>query len=138
MSTTLTVTATASASDPNAFSLLHRLGDRRIANASPNLLVTRRSDGSLALAVAVTISVLDNDHGSTLASYRALGSPQYPTPEQVRKINAATALSEPDRIRLDGSHLELRLQVNALALIEKASTRRHGKMERRTDVLPDE
>ncbi len=27
---------------------------------------------------------------------------------------------------------------NALALIEKASTRRHGKMERRTDVLPDE
>jgi hypothetical protein len=27
---------------------------------------------------------------------------------------------------------------NALVLIEKASTRRAGKMERRTDVLPDE
>lgn len=27
---------------------------------------------------------------------------------------------------------------NALALIEKASTRRHGKMERRTDILPDD
>jgi hypothetical protein len=27
---------------------------------------------------------------------------------------------------------------NALVLIEKASTRRHGKMERRTDILPDE
>ncbi|KQV47484.1 MULTISPECIES: hypothetical protein [unclassified Duganella] len=27
---------------------------------------------------------------------------------------------------------------NALVLIEKASTRRHGKMERRTDVLPDD
>lgn len=27
---------------------------------------------------------------------------------------------------------------NALALIEKASTHRHGKMERRTDVLPDD
>lgn len=27
---------------------------------------------------------------------------------------------------------------NALVLIEKASTRRHGKMERRTDILPDD
>lgn len=27
---------------------------------------------------------------------------------------------------------------NALALIEKASSRRHGKMERRTDILPDD
>lgn len=27
---------------------------------------------------------------------------------------------------------------NALALIEKASTCRHGKMERRTDILPDD
>jgi len=27
---------------------------------------------------------------------------------------------------------------NALVLIEKASTRRNGKMERRTDVLPDD
>jgi hypothetical protein len=27
---------------------------------------------------------------------------------------------------------------NALALIEKASTHRHGKMERRTDILPDD
>lgn len=27
---------------------------------------------------------------------------------------------------------------NALVLLEKASTHRHGKMERRTDVLPDE
>jgi len=27
---------------------------------------------------------------------------------------------------------------NALALIEKASTQRHGVMSRRTDVLPDE
>ena len=34
-----------------AFSLLHRLGERRLANPAPNILVTRRSDGSLALAV---------------------------------------------------------------------------------------
>ncbi len=27
---------------------------------------------------------------------------------------------------------------NALALIEKAASRRHGKLERRTDILPDD
>ena len=27
---------------------------------------------------------------------------------------------------------------NALALVEKAATHRHGKMERRTDILPDD
>jgi xylan 1,4-beta-xylosidase len=34
-----------------AFGLLHRLGDRRLANAASNILVSRRADGSLALAV---------------------------------------------------------------------------------------
>src|SRR5690242_3687225 len=99
-----------------AFGLLHRLGDRRIANVAPNILVTRRSDGSLALAVwnlvdpdksgspvhlrlifnqalanaPVDMSLVDDNHGNTLAAYRALGSPQYPTKEQIRKMNAAT------------------------------------------------
>jgi hypothetical protein len=41
---------------------------------------------------------------------------------QVRKINAATALPAPDGTHLDGTHLDLELQVNALALIEIAAT----------------
>jgi xylan 1,4-beta-xylosidase len=131
-----------------AFGLLHRLGDRRIANAAQNILVTRHADGSLSIAVwnlvdpgktgspinlrltfehvqanaAATISVVDDDHGNALAAYRSLGSPQYPTPEQVRKMNAATALPPPKQVRLDGTHLDIKLQVNALALIEIPAT----------------
>ncbi len=106
--------------------------------------MTKRPDGSLALAVwnlvdpdkagvprelrlafknvaanaSVKVSLVDNDHGNTLAAYRALGSPQYPTPDQIREINSATALRPPDRFQLNGTHLDLKLQVNALALIE--------------------
>ena len=35
----------------NAFKLLHRLGDRRIADASDSALVTRRADGRLVMAI---------------------------------------------------------------------------------------
>ena len=131
------------------FALLHRLGDRRIANASPSVLVTRRSDGSLVVAAwnlvdpdksggtvdlrlsfenvpqnaPVAISRVDDDHSNTLAAYRALGSPEYPTPEQVRKMNEMTALGPPDRVRLQGDHLDIKLQANALALIEIPAVR---------------
>ncbi len=131
-----------------AFSLLHRLGDRRIANATSNLLVTRRADGSLAAAVwnlvdpdkqgtpvrvrlefehapagsPVTYTVVDDIHGNALAAYRAMGSPQYPTEAQIRSLNAAAALA-PERVRLNGDHLDVELQVNALALIEIPMTR---------------
>jgi len=127
-----------------AFALLHRLGDRRLANGAPNILVTRRADGSLALAVwnlvdpdqsgsplhlrlafehvpasaSVALSVVDDDHGNALAAYRAVGSPQYPTEEQIGKINVATALPPPAQLHLNGTHLDLQLQVNALAVVE--------------------
>src|SRR5438874_4719189 len=35
----------------NAFKLLHRLGTSRIAHSSSSVLVTRRDDGTLAIAV---------------------------------------------------------------------------------------
>jgi xylan 1,4-beta-xylosidase len=131
-----------------AFGLLHNLGARRLANPAPNILVTRRNDRSLVVAVwnlvhpdksgsrihvrldfshvpanaPVAIRLVDDDHGNALAAYRALGSPDYPTQEQVRKINAATALPAPERHRLDSTHLDLELQVNALALIELSAT----------------
>lgn len=132
-----------------AFGLLHRLGDRRLANAAPNILITRRADGSLVLAVwnlvdpdksgttlrlrlvfdhipanaPIAVSMVDADHGNALAAYRSLGSPQYPTEEQVRNINAASALRPADRLHLDGNHVDLELQVNALALLEIPAAR---------------
>ncbi len=130
-----------------AFSLLHRLGDRRLANAASNVLVTRRADGSLAVAVwnlvdpdksgapirvrlefahvasgaAATLTLVDEDHGNALAAYRSLGSPQYPSQQQIQKMNAASALT-PTRLALDGNHLDLQLKVNALAVVEIPAT----------------
>jgi xylan 1,4-beta-xylosidase len=126
------------------FSLLHRLGDRRIANSNPNVIVTRRDDRTLAIAVwnlvdpdktgtekkfrllfenvpngaSVKISRVDNDHGNTLAAYKAMGSPRYPTEDQIRKLNTATQLPPPEQLHLAGNHLDLDLQPNALVLVE--------------------
>jgi xylan 1,4-beta-xylosidase len=126
------------------FALLHRLGEQRIANPDENVIVTRRRDGPLAIALwnlvdpdqsgtpkkfrlvfehipanaAVRISRVDNEHGNTLAAYKAMGSPQYPTAEQIEHLNAVSQLPPPTEIHLDGNHLDLQLEVNALVLIE--------------------
>jgi xylan 1,4-beta-xylosidase len=126
------------------FSLLHQLGDLRLANPDKNVIVTKRTDGTLAIALwnlvdpdktgspkefrlifanvsdnaPVTLSRVDNDHGNTLAVYKAMGSPRYPTEDQLRQMNAATALPPPSRRHLEANHLDLTLQANALVLIE--------------------
>ncbi len=125
------------------FELLHQLGDQRLANASKDVIATKRKDGTLVVAVwnlvdpdatgstktlrlifngvrsgaVVNISRVDDQNGNTLAAYRAIGSPRYPTEEEVRRLNAATAVS-PTRTHLQGNHLDLTLEVNALAVIE--------------------
>jgi len=129
------------------FELMHKLGDRRIANSDSNAIVTKREDGSLVIAVwnlvdpdktgtakkfrltfenirtnaPVNISRVDDDHGNTLAAYKAMGSPSYPTEDQIQRLNAATKLPPPAQSRLEGNHLDLDLQPNALALVEVQS-----------------
>ena len=65
----------------------------------------------------VTVSQVDEAHGNPLPLYRRMGSPQYPTPEQVLHLNAASALPTPVRSRLQGGKLVLELPVNALVLV---------------------
>jgi len=129
-----------------AFSLLHKLGDVRLANSSGHLLVTRRAGGTLVVAAwnlvdmdkvaeskpitlrlsfkgisagsKVSIERLDESHGNPLIAYRGMGSPRYPTQAQVAALNKASALSQPERTVLNGDHLELTLPVNGLAIIE--------------------
>ena len=129
-----------------AFSLLHRLGDVRLANASDNLLVTRRADGTLVVAAwnlvdmdkvaesrPITLRLtfegiragskgsierLDESHGNPLIAYRGMGSPQYPTRAQVAALNKASALSPPEHTVLTGDRLDVTLPVNGLAIIE--------------------
>ena len=130
-----------------AFGLLHELGDQRIANPATDVIATRTSDGALAIAVwnlvdpdktgseknvhlvfrgvpanaAVSISRIDDTHGNTLAAYKAMGSPLDPTEAQVEQLNKETALGSPERLTLTDGKLNLKLDKNALLLIEVAA-----------------
>jgi xylan 1,4-beta-xylosidase len=127
-----------------AFALLHKLGLERIALESANVLVTRRSDGSLVIATwdlvdpdakgsersvefeihgvppnsAVRVSRADSDHGNTLVAYKNMGSPEYPTPAQVRELNRGAESIAVENLRLSKGILKLQLPVNGLVLIE--------------------
>jgi xylan 1,4-beta-xylosidase len=127
----------------NAFKLLHRLGDQRIALESEWALVTRRKDGSLVLAVwnyappeqagaakTVTlrfnglksnrslISRLDAAHGDFHAAYEKMGSPRYPTEAQIRQLTKAAELGSAEARRLKSAELTLTLPAQGLAVIE--------------------
>ncbi len=66
---------------------------------------------------AVSIEQVDDAHGNPLPLYRSMGSPQYPTPAQVAKMNEASTLPPPRSEHLAGGRLTLELGPNALALV---------------------
>jgi xylan 1,4-beta-xylosidase len=126
------------------FSLLHELGSERLANSSKNVLVTKRADGTLVIAVwnlvdpdqhgstkaialnftgvspesKVKIRRVDDGHGNVLPRYAAMGSPLDPTPVQVEQLNRETALGAPEQTQLANGKLELSLEPNALVIVE--------------------
>ncbi|MFY9804279.1 MAG: hypothetical protein WA211_09395 [Candidatus Acidiferrales bacterium] len=128
----------------NAFKMLHHLGDVRIPESSDDILVTRRADGSLVIALwnlsapevsgepkDVTLQFdslagnhqavvyrLDADHGSLTNAYLAMGSPASPTPRQIQSLKAAAQLPAPESITIRDSHLALHLAPKALVVIE--------------------
>jgi xylan 1,4-beta-xylosidase len=127
----------------NAFKLLHNLGDQRLELDSPSALVTRRSDGSLVIAVwnyappeqagpakSVTlrfqgarhkravISVVDPDHGDIHVAYDKMGSPRYPTPAQIEQLKKASELPAPEVRKLKNGELTLTLPAYGLALVD--------------------
>jgi xylan 1,4-beta-xylosidase len=128
----------------NAFRLLHRLGNQRIDVDSTAALVTRTTDGSLAIAVwnlrlpeeaaeskdltlvfvglkgqhRALVSRVDASHGSVLAAYEAMGRPAYPTAAQVKKLQSVASLAPPEEKLVQDQKLELTLPPDGLALIE--------------------
>jgi len=128
----------------NDFALLHRLGDSRLEVSSDSALVTRRTDGSLVIAVwnlflpeetgspktitlhfkgsstatSARVSIVDKEHGSPLSLYQQLGSPSSPTPAQIAQLRKAAALPAPHRHPVTDGSLTITLQPHALALIE--------------------
>jgi xylan 1,4-beta-xylosidase len=128
----------------SAFALLHQLGHERIMNDSANVLVTRLGDGSLAIAAwnlvdldvtgsarsiefeirgvspdsAVHVSRADTDHGNTLAAYKSMGSPRYPTEKQVRGLNLVAEASSLENLRLSNGSIKLQLPINGILLLQ--------------------
>jgi xylan 1,4-beta-xylosidase len=128
----------------NAFALLHRLGDTRLDINSDSVLITRRKDGSLVIAVwnlflpeevgssktitlhvkgltatkSARVTIVDKYHGSPLPAWEKMGRPEFPTRAQIGALRKAaglpTALSRP----IESGSLTLALQPQALALIE--------------------
>jgi xylan 1,4-beta-xylosidase len=127
-----------------AWGLLHELGDQRLSNEAKNAIVTKTSNGDLAIVVwnlvdpdqhgethtvqlsfshvapnaRVNIERLDEEHGNVLKRYEAMGSPLDPTPAQVDQLNRETALPAPESTKLRDGKLELQLTPNALVLIK--------------------
>jgi xylan 1,4-beta-xylosidase len=128
----------------NAFKLLHRLGDQRIAVNSQSSIVTRRADGTIVIAVwnlsmpdeqgapkdvsiALTgatglhraqISRLDATHGSLLALYDRIGRPGYPSVRQLEDLRQAAELPPAETKELQQGSITVRLPPQGLALIE--------------------
>ena len=127
----------------NAFLLLHQLGEQRLAASSDDVLVTRRKDGTLAIAVwnmvdpgargpekevelrfaharvsSVQVTHLDPDHGDVHKVYEAMGSPRYPTKQQIEKLRAATKLSPPEMHEVKNASVTLRIPSQGLVLVE--------------------
>jgi xylan 1,4-beta-xylosidase len=127
----------------NDFALLHRLGDTRLNVSSDSLLVTRRKDGSLAIAAwnlflpeeagsakSVTlrfkgmvtgtakVTIVDKEHGSPLPEFEKQGRPASPTAAQIEALRKAGALPASKSYVLKAGSLTLELQPHALALIE--------------------
>ena len=126
------------------YGLLHQLGEQRIVNNSKNVIVTKTTDGGLAIAAwnlvdpgqhgdrrtidmvfshvagnaHISVQRVDADNGNVLKAYEAMGQPVDPTPAQVEQLNRETALAAPEDKTLQGGKLELDLMPNSLVVIK--------------------
>ena len=132
----------------NAFALMHRLGDTRLKSDSDSVLITRRKDGTLVIALwnyverttdafklgtskkfqltlngvpkdATTyISRLDATHGNVLTEFDAMGRPSWPTQKEFAQLREAGKLSPAEVVRLRNSHLTVEIPGQGLVLLE--------------------
>ena len=127
----------------NAFLLLHRLGEERLAASSDSVLVTRRPDGDLVIAAwnmaapgatgatkevklqlknihasKVQMTRLDPAHGDVHKAYEAMGSPRYPTREQIEKLRVAARLDPAETQDVKNGEVTLSIPAHGLVLLE--------------------
>ena len=126
----------------NAFALLHQLGESRLQLDVDGTLLTRRSDGALVLALwnyapasevvaprrielelkafakrKVTVARLDGAHGDVHSAYESMGSPRYPTMQQLQTLKAAATLPVPKEEHIVGGELSLVIPSDGLVLV---------------------
>jgi xylan 1,4-beta-xylosidase len=124
----------------NAFAMLHRLGEQRSQPELANALITKRRDGTFAIAVwnyadpgtasdmaqkvhvklegasgmpRYHVEILDPVHGSALAAWRAMGSPTSPTRMQYQQLRRTATVTQ----KLEGTSTFM-LPSHGLALVE--------------------
>ncbi|HLV87016.1 MAG TPA: hypothetical protein VKV39_08580 [Candidatus Sulfotelmatobacter sp.] len=127
----------------NAFAVLHRLGSERIDVASDSALLTRRDDGSLVVALwnyaapdaagapahvtaivknanvhSATIWRVDSDHGDSYSAFHKIGSPTYPTREQIRQLRGSAELAAPETKPVSDHHLIVDIPPHGLVVLE--------------------
>jgi xylan 1,4-beta-xylosidase len=126
------------------FELLHELGDVRLPEHSDDVLVTRRKDGTLVVAawnlvepgspgMAKTIQLdlkgvaanargtihrVDANHGDTLAAWKKLGSPRYPTRAQIEELRKYAEIGTGEKLAIHDGRLSLELPPMGLAVLE--------------------
>ena len=126
----------------NAFALLHRLGEQRLATDANEALVTRRADGSLVIALwnysevgetaplrsvalhfthteahSASVQAIDREHGNVRTAYERMGSPRYPTQRELAQLREAAALPPAADRPLQAGELDLQIPADGLALV---------------------
>jgi xylan 1,4-beta-xylosidase len=134
----------------NAFKMLHGLGEERLDAGSEHALVTRRSDGTLVIALwnyadpdetgtpsemvlrlpglsarSAKITRLDADHGDAHSEYVRLGSPLNPSRAQLDLLAKAGALPAAAEASIAQQRLSIALPPNGLAIVEIAPAAAH-------------
>jgi len=128
----------------NAFKLLHMLGEQRLPVTADDVLATRRKDGTVVIAAwnlvepgaegtekaidfhvsgaaanaRVTIYRVDAAHGDTLDAWKSMGSPQYPTQQQVVALRKAAETGPPQIEHLHGNGVTITVPPMGLTVIE--------------------
>ncbi|MGH8317045.1 MAG: GH39 family glycosyl hydrolase [Steroidobacteraceae bacterium] len=127
----------------NAFVMLHQLGKTRIPDTQPGVLITRRRDGELAVALwnpfvdgqqrgshtfvlqlssppfpeQAQVQILDAARGDLNAAYLKMGRPRYPTPAQYRQLQQAARLPPPWQVPVNGGAVRVTVPESGLALV---------------------
>ena len=134
-----------------AFALLHRLGDERISEPGNDVIVTRRKDGTLVIALwnlvdpgaagasrqirlefrhvpshsQAVVYRLDATHENTLGAYRAMGSPDYPTHDQVERLWQVAKIVPAEKAVIQKDALSIDVPPQGLAIVEVKAATRH-------------